>query len=379
MNTPVEQLALHGGTPMLPGGPPAWPRPDAQVQAALEAAYASGDWGRYHGPYCGRFAERLAEYHGVEHVMLCCSGTLAVELALRALGIGGGDEVLLAGYDFPGNFRAIEAIGAAVALVDVDPHNWSFDPRHMEQAISPSTRAVVASHLHGGVVPISRLMEIARRHGLSVVEDACQAPGAVVEGRPAGTWGDVGVLSFGGSKLLTAGRGGALLMQSAEVHQRAKVFAERGNSAFPLSELQAAVLIPQLAALDERNARRAANVARLHAALGDVASLLPVVNHAPHSQAAYYKVAWRWVTETADGLDRERLIAAVRAEGVALNAGFRGFDRRGPRRCRKVGPLVNSRAAAEGTVLLHHPVLLESGETIDTVAAAIRKVVLAFA
>ena len=175
----------------------------------IEDAWADGSWGRYHGPHCGKLERELARLHEVDFVTLVCSGTFAVELALRGLGIARGDEVILAGYDFPGNFRAIEAIGARVALVDVEPDGWLLDLDQLPAAVGEHTRAIVVSHLHGGMADMPRLMDFAARHSLAVVEDACQSPGAIVSGRVAGSWGDVGVLSFGGSKLLTAGRGGA--------------------------------------------------------------------------------------------------------------------------------------------------------------------------
>src|SRR5262245_48632502 len=107
MTRSSANLAIHGGPAVFPAGPPPWPLPDDAVRDALLAAYADGNWGRYHGPYCQRLAQALAEYHAVEHVTLCCSGTVAVELGLRGLGVSPGDEVILAGYDFPGNFRAV--------------------------------------------------------------------------------------------------------------------------------------------------------------------------------------------------------------------------------------------------------------------------------
>ena len=120
-----------------------------------------------------------------------------------------GDEVILAAYDYPGNFLSVHAVGARPVLVDVAPGDWNLCPEKVAEAVRPQTRAVIASHLHGGLVPMARLMELAAGHGLAVIEDAAQCPGALVQGRKAGTWGDVGVLSFGGSKLLSAGRGGA--------------------------------------------------------------------------------------------------------------------------------------------------------------------------
>lgn len=356
-------------------GPPAWPLADDDVRAALDAAYASGDWGRYHGRYCRQLAAALEEYHAAEHVTLCCSGTIAVELALRGLRIGPGDEVLLAGYDFAGNFRAVEAVGARPALVDIDPRRWCLDVERLANATSDRTRAVIASHLHGGLAPMRRLMAIAAERGIAVVEDACQSSGAIVDGRRAGTWGDVGVLSFGGSKLLTAGRGGAVITRSAEVHQRIKVFAERGNDAYALSELQAAVLLPQLARLDERNAVRRANAQRLIEQLADVQRLAPVAVAEPPDEPALYKLAW--LVAAADDEDtaavRERFLAAAQAEGLAIDAGFRGFATRSERRCRHATSLDHSRRAAAATVVLHHPILLEPPSTMDAVAAAIRR------
>src|SRR5205807_1706919 len=111
-----------------------------------------------------------AKHHGVDFALACGSGTFAVELALRALRVGPGDEVLMAGYDYGGNFLSVHAVGARPVLVDVDPANWNLDPSCLEAALSPATRVVLASHLHGGVVPMRALMQFAQRHGLGVVE-----------------------------------------------------------------------------------------------------------------------------------------------------------------------------------------------------------------
>src|SRR5262249_16778136 len=158
---------------------------------------------------------------------------------------------------------------------DVDPNNWNLAPERLEAAAGPNTRAVIVSHLHGGVVPMPQVLAVAAARGLRVIEDAAQCPGALVHGRRAGTWGAPGVLGFGGSKLLTAGRGGALLTRHADVHQRVRLALNRGNTTCPLSELQAAVLLPQVDKLDARNVRRAAAVRLLTAGLADVPGLRP--------------------------------------------------------------------------------------------------------
>src|SRR5262249_18400881 len=159
-------------------------------------------------------------------------------------------------YEYGGNFLNVHAVGAAPVLVDIDARNWQMDVQQLHGALSPSTRAIIVSHLHGGMVPMSEGMAFVLQHQVAVIEVAAQPPGGRVEGRMAGAWGDVGILSFGGSKLLTAGRGGALLTNRPEIHQRAKLWQQRGNIVNPLSELQAAVLLPQLAKLDDRNAVR---------------------------------------------------------------------------------------------------------------------------
>ncbi|HUY33324.1 MAG TPA: aminotransferase class V-fold PLP-dependent enzyme [Pirellulales bacterium] len=371
-------LAIDGGPAALPCGPPAWPLADPDVLAALERAFADGSWGRYLGPNVERLATALAEYHAVEYVTLCCSGTFAVELALRGLQIGAGDEVLMAGYDFPGNFRAIESVGALPVLVDVDPLNWNLDPGRLPAARGERTRAVLVSHLHGGLVPMVEVVEFARQYGLVVVEDACQAPGATVEGRLAGTAGDVGVLSFGGSKLLTAGRGGAILTRRADIHQRAKIHCEKGNNAFPLSELQAAVLLPQLAKLDGRNAARRFAADRLARGLAGVPGVRTLSNRAGDFSPSFYKLGMQFSSNEMAGRSRAEFVAGAQAEGVALDAGFRGFALRTSRRCRAADDLAESRRAAAGMVVLHHPVLLEDGAVIDQVASAIEKVVRVF-
>ncbi|HJT32322.1 MAG TPA: DegT/DnrJ/EryC1/StrS family aminotransferase [Pirellulales bacterium] len=407
----MTYLAIDGGKPTLPDGPPNWPAADAEVREALLAAWADGSWGRYHGPHVERLAAALAEFYQSPFVLPCCSGTFAVELALRCLHVGSGDEVLLAGYDYPGNFRAIEAVGARPVLVDVDADNWNLNAKLLPLALDeneswpatragateqhdnkPATRAgatesasalpgrlraIVVSHLHGGLVPMRDVMQFAKEHHLAVVEDICQCPGAVVDGRPAGTWGDCAALSFGGSKLLSAGRGGAVLTRHADAYQRGKIFCEHGNHAFPLSELQAAVLLPQLARLGERNAARRAAAERLVSWLAGVPGLTPLVNRAA-STPVYYKLGFQYDARALGGRTRAEFIAAAQAEGVAIDAGFRGFALRGPGRCRVAGELVESRRAAESCLVLHHPVLLEPPETIDCVANALRKIAIAW-
>lgn len=367
-------LALFGGKPVRPQGPPSWPLPDEDILRALEAAYGDGSWGKYHGDRVERLRKRLAEYHGVEFALVCGSGTFALELALRALKIGPGDEVLMAAYDYPGNFLGIHAVGAFPVLVDVGADNWNLDPKRIEPAIGPRMKAILASHLHGGVVPMKEVCEIARGRSLKVIEDAAQMPGAIIQGRKAGTWGDAGILSFGGSKLLTAGRGGALITNHAAVYQRALLHQNRGeNWVCPLSELQAAVLWPQLDKLDHRNAQRTEGVRKLAKLMEDIPGLRAFRQSLPETEPGFYKLGFQY-DGAAFGVPRHSFLA-VRAEGIAFDEGFRALHvGRSPNRYRAGGDLTESERAHHGAIVLHHPVLLGSDKDLEEVATAVRKV-----
>jgi dTDP-4-amino-4,6-dideoxygalactose transaminase len=304
----------------------------------------------------------LREAHQLEHAILTCSGTAAVELALRGLGVTAGDEVILAAYDFKGNFQDVLALGATPVLVDVRPDNWALDVDQVAGAITPQTRAIVASHLHGAHVDMARLGELTRAHAIGLLEDACQAPLATVQGRVAGTWGDVTTLSFGGSKLVTAGRGGAVLTGRADVAQRIRLHTQRGNDTYPLSELQAAAVLPQWQRLASQHGQRLRNVdalrqelARQEPALG----LVPFPHPGPDCLPVYYKWGFQFDPAAWGGLTRDQLAQALRAEGVALDPGLRGLHKiHSSRRFRAVGRLDEASRADRQILTLHHPLLL---------------------
>jgi dTDP-4-amino-4,6-dideoxygalactose transaminase len=375
--SPSELPAILGGRAIRPEGPPVWPPANAEVAAAVEAAAAAGAWGQYHGKQVVGLEAELAAFHNVPHVITCASGTIAVEAALRTLRVGPGDEVVLAAYDFESNFLTVHAIGARPVLVDVAAGNWNLDPANLEAAFTPQTKAVICSHLHGGIVPMREVMAIARRHGVGVVEDAAQAPGAKAQGRPAGTWGDVGTLSFGGSKLLCSGRGGALLFRDPQLHQRAKLWLHRGLQQWaPLSELQAAALRPQLRKLSERTLERFARVQTLLAMLQEtgVPGLVPFRNAAVECVPAFYKVGFQY-DAAAFGLSRDLFVRAMRGEGIAFDPGFQGLHvHRSSSRFRAVGDLPHATAADAGCVILHHPVLWGSPADVRQVADAVERV-----
>lgn len=375
MNRNRDLPAILGGTPICPGGPPDWPFPDRDVEARVCAALSDGSWGKYHGPHVAALSELLQAFHRCEHVILCASGTAAVELALRGLGVGAGDEVLLAAYDFEGNFKDVLALGAVPVLVDVRADNWNIDAARIGAAAGPRSKAIIVSHLHGGVVDMPDVIQIARERGLGVIEDAAQMPGARIYGRTAGTWGDAGILSFGGSKLVSAGRGGAVLTSRLDVAQRIRLYNRRGNEAYPLSELQAAAIIPQWARVDAANAQRLSAVRWLSTRLEGRSGLNPFCNPSSDSLPGYYKLGFQYDSGALAGLARDAFAAAVRAEGIALDAGFRALHAtHSEKRFRRVDELSNATRADAGVLTLHHPILLGTEQDLAQVVAAIGRV-----
>lgn len=331
-----------------------------------------GSWGRYHGPHCETLVAALCEYHGVDHSILCGSGTCAMELALRSIPVKTGDEVILAAYDFKANFVNVLTTGCLPVLIDTVADFPIPDLNQLAEAITDRTRAIIVSHLHGNLVPMREVCSIAAARGVVVIEDACQAPGAMLEGRRAGTFGNVGVLSFGGSKLLTSGRGGAVLSSDAQMAQRIRLYTQRGNEAYPLSEMQAAVLRPQLLELDARNAYRHLRILELVNALGN-SGIRPAMNlvDAPRdviNQPALYKAAFLLPQSVAE-TRRSQFCESARRAGVPVDPGFRGLHRiHGKQRFRAVGDLPNATQLHDRLITLHHTALLSSAETVKQIA-----------
>jgi dTDP-4-amino-4,6-dideoxygalactose transaminase len=370
--TSPDLPALLGGFPLRPAGPPDWPGPNDAVRDALLVAIADGSWGKYGPRHVDALQARLVALTGQSHALTCASGTFAVELALRSVPVRPGDEVILAGYDYPGNFLCVHAVGARPVLVDVEPDGWQLDAGRLADAVTPETRAVIVSHLHGGQVDMARVMDVCRGRGVAVIEDAAQCPGATVQGKPAGGWGDLGVWSFGGSKLLTSGRGGALLASRPDLHQRARLVLGRGNNLVaPLSELQAAALIPQLDALPRLHSRRARGVEFLRERLRDIPGLR-LLRHT--GSPGFYKLGMQFDDSTF-GVTRKVLTAAMRAEGVALDEGFRASNvGRSPDRWRAAGGLERTMQAHAGMLILHHPILLGDEADLEQIARAFERI-----
>lgn len=236
-----------------------------EIRAAVDRVLASGRL--ILGPEVESFEQNLAAYLGLPHCVGVASGTDALALALRALGIGSGDEVATVSMTAPATATAILSTGATPRFVDIDPRSRGMDPVALENAITHKTAAIVPVHLHGSPAPIVEIMAIAERHGLAVVEDCAQACGAHINGRKLGTFGQAAAISFYPTKNLGAmGDGGAVVTHDAAIAERIRRFRSYGMNADKeavswgtnsrLDEIQAAILSVLLPHLDTHNEER---------------------------------------------------------------------------------------------------------------------------
>ncbi len=267
----------------------------AELAAAAERVLASARF--VLGPEGEALEREVAALTGVRHGIGVGSGTDALRLALAAVGVRPGDEVITPAFSFVASSSTIVMLGAAPVFVDVDPATYALDVAAVERAITPRTRAIVAVHLYGHPAAMDRLSALARAHGLAVVEDAAQAIGAAFDGRPVGAWGDAACLSFYPTKNLGAcGDGGMVLTARDDVAERVRRLRHHGDAGryrhvelgycSRLDELQAALLrvkLPRLAAWTEARRRIAA---RYHARLGGLPLALPIER--PPARHVYY-------------------------------------------------------------------------------------------
>ena len=227
------------------------------IQNAVSAQLEQDAYRSYVGSASQLLVELLSVQHGGDGVELFCSGTAALETVLRAGKVGPGSEVVLSGYDYPGNFWAVERSGARPVLIDVAEDGWQIDLNQLESLANESDSrvgAVIVSHLHGQLQPMQAIKQLCDRKNWLLIEDNCQAIGSLGrdgnESWLTGSIGSASIVSFGGGKIFSAGRGGALITADSGLLQRARVAAGAGSGPYALSELQAAVIGAQLSYLE---------------------------------------------------------------------------------------------------------------------------------
>ncbi|WXJ86736.1 GDP-perosamine synthase [Moorella humiferrea] len=229
------------------------------VLKALESGYVSSA-----GPMVREFEERFAAYLGINHAVAVVNGTAGLHLALKLLGIGPGDEVIVPALTFIATVNPVVYVGARPVVVDVDPRTWNIDPSAIERALSERTRAIIPVHLYGNPADMEAILGLAQKYGLYVIEDATEALGSTYKGKKAGTCGHIGVFSFNGNKIITTGGGGMLVTEDPELARRARILVNQGREPgeteyehkeigfnYRLTNLQASLGLAQLERLPE--------------------------------------------------------------------------------------------------------------------------------
>ena len=337
----MNDLAIAGGTAVRSSPYPAWPSGDEREIEAVTDVIRSGDWGGFPEPgaYAGRFEEAFSAYQGARHGVLMSNGTITMEVALKALGIGWGDEVIIPALTFAATAYAPIAAGALPVIVDVTPETWCIDPDLVEAAITPRTRAIMPVHLGHHMADMDRIMEIAARHGLAVVEDCAHAHGQQWQGRGAGCMGDFGSFSHQSSKTLTGGEGGTLLTNDDDLARRAHSLIDCGRAKdadekeftfganYRLGELHAAVLTVAMERFPSQQAERADNGKLFEELVAQVPGVRVMPADARITRWSFYNYILGIDPGAFAGRTNEIVCAAMEAEGIPAEVQYPPMSR----------------------------------------------------
>lgn len=225
-------------------------------------------WISSSGEYIGRFENEFSKYSDCKYGIACSNGTVAIHLALVALGIGEGDEVIVPDLTFVATINTVLHAKATPVIVDVEENSWCIDPKEIEKAITPKTKAIIPVHIYGQTCDMDAIMKIAKKHNLKVIEDCAEAHGAMYSGQKVGSFGDIGCFSFYGNKVITTGEGGMCVTNNAELDEKMRVLRDHGMSKtkrywhdvigynYRMTNLQAAIGLAQLERIEEIHKNR---------------------------------------------------------------------------------------------------------------------------
>lgn len=420
----VSELAIHGGSPVRTKPYPGWPVWDDREEKALLEVLHSGKWWRFsYGegvelkePEAGQprskvaeFQEAFARLQQARFGIACANGTAAIEIALKALGVGPGDEVIVPPYTFIATASAVLSVNAVPIFADIDYETFNIAPVQIERAITPRTRAIVPVHFAGQAADMDAVLTIAGKHGLHVVEDAAHAHGATWKGKGCGSIGDAGTFSFQASKNMTAGEGGLITTNSRELAELCESYLWAGRKTgrpwyehhrlgwnYRITEFQAAILLVQLLRVEEQNRRRMENALWLNRQLERIPGIRPLKVSWPQDVHSFHIYVFRF-EEEAFGIPRAAFLRALAAEGIGGFAGYahplyrnpmflnQDFYPKGcPVQCGHYGASIdyrsfeelcpNSERACREAVWLEHRLLLGSREDTEDIARAVEKI-----
>jgi len=330
--------AINGGPPVRTKGWPEWPMWDPKTdEERVIKVLRSGIWSR--GKVVAEFEEKWAETIGTKRCLATTSGTQALITALRQLNVGAGDEVIVTPYTFIATIDAILINGAMPVFVDTNPATSQIDADKIEEKITSRTTTILPVHILGLPADMVKIMNIARDHNLSVLEDACQAWLAEIDNKRVGSFGDAGCFSFQNSKHLPIGEGGAIVSDNEEFMDKCFSFHNFGRphgkvvgtvsgeyvilgSKCRTTEYQAAIGLAQLKRLEEQTKIREENAKYLRAQIQDIPGILPYELSQNATRAVFHIFPFRYKKEEFHNLSRRKFLEALTAEGIPCSGGY---------------------------------------------------------
>jgi perosamine synthetase len=328
-------LAILGGSPVRTEPFPSWPVIKQNDEKAWMQVLMTGKWNRLDGHFAHQFETAWAQMLGAKYGLATASGTTALLTAVNALDIGPGDEVIVPPYTFVATVNIVLLQHALPIFVDTDPETFQLDARKVEAAITKRTRCIIPVHLGGSVVDMDSILDVAKRHNLFVIEDACQAHLAEWRHKKVSTLGNLGCFSFQASKNLNSGEGGAILTNDRDLYEFCLSFHNQGrgryNSGFGyvrnganfrMTEFQGALLLQQLTRLEAQSRVRTENAEYLTSQLKQIPGISPARMYDGCTRNAYHLYMFHYDSAHFAGLPRSRFLKALNAEGVPASGGY---------------------------------------------------------
>jgi dTDP-4-amino-4,6-dideoxygalactose transaminase len=334
-------LAINGGQPVRREPYPDWPVYDENEEQQLLDVLHSRKWSILNGNKVRIFQEKFASYQGARFAICVPNGTLAIQLALMALGIQPGDEVIVPAYTFIATVSPALLMGARPVFVDIDPNTYTIDPKRIPLAITSRTRAILPVHLGGQPADMDAIVQISQKHQLGVIEDACQAWGAEWRDQRVGGLGSLGVFSFQISKNITSGEGGVVVTNDPDLYERCWSLHNVGRTRtgawyhhellglnLRMTEWQGAILLAQLQRLETQYQVRERNVRYLTETLSQLSGISTLPDDPRVTRHARHLLILRYEPEAFGNAPIQDFITAMKAEGITpISQGYVGLHR----------------------------------------------------
>ncbi len=310
---------------------PRWPYRDQNIVDEILKTTDSGIWCRIQSKNgtVPSFEKKYAEMIGVKHCVAVGSGTQALHTAVEALGIGPGDEVITSPYTDPGTISSILSARALPVLADIDRLSFQLDPDKVEPLINKNTKAIMPVHMMGQPAHMERFMQMAKKHNLFVIEDACQAHFAKYQGKALGTIGNLGCFSHQSSKVLACGEGGSIIGNDDDLMDKCYTVQNHGTSKrgrtetigpkYRMNEFEGAILMGQLPSVMERHTKRNKNARYLTSKIKDIPGVYPQKLYEETEEGSFYLYSMSYDKKLYNGADRSKFLKAMAAEGVSLS------------------------------------------------------------